>query len=172
VISRANDPGDRPGRGLNAYLYGVVTSVRNNASAYGFSVIITASFGFLTSGDPGFSGFAVLLWGLGAGAGFGTVTVGVWRIFRRQGGKEAEEVVLLESLFAVLAIAVSIAVAYGASHVAGLGAWPLTGFLATVAYLVVEGADVFAAARMAQGRDPGSDGGGESASGNGGGAAS
>jgi hypothetical protein len=141
---------------MGAYLYGVLTSVRNNASAYGFSIIITASFGFLASSHSGFGGFAVLLWALGAGLGFGTVTVGVWRTFRRQGGSEAEEVVLLDSLFGILAIAVAVAVAYGASRVAGIGAWPLTGFVSTVVFLVVEGADVFAAARLARGRDPGS----------------
>jgi hypothetical protein len=145
----------RATRGVGAYVYGVLTSVRNNASAYGYSVIITASFGFLTSSHGGFGGFAVLLWALGAGLGFGAVTVGVWRTFRRNGGGEAEEVVLLDSLFGILAIAVAVAVAYGSSRITSIGAWPLTGFLVTVVYLVVEGADVFAAARLARGRDPG-----------------
>ena len=33
----------------HGYLHGLRASVRNNASAYGFSVTITASFGLLTS---------------------------------------------------------------------------------------------------------------------------
>jgi hypothetical protein len=141
-------------QGVDAYARGIVASVRNNASAYGFSVVITAAFGLLSSSRSSYGGFAVLLFGLGAAAAFVTVTAGVWRFFRRERG-ETEKVVLLDAISGVLAIAGSIAVAFGTSRFGALGAWPLTGYLTTLTYLAIEGADIFVAARLARGNEPG-----------------
>jgi hypothetical protein len=122
------------------YVRGLRSAARNNASAYGYSVTITATFGILSVvASPttvpdifAFAGGAVAAYALVDGVASGG--------FRR-GPRDEEpiEVTALGSSVSFVSVGVALAVALVEAQLVGGGwsAWPLGAFLATVAYLLL-----------------------------------
>lgn len=139
-------------RAAEAYGSGMRTTLRHNATAYGFSVSITAAFG-LVSTTHAQSAFPlrVLLFAAGAGAAFILVEAVAALLFQRAPGSDADSVLLLEGAVDVLSILAAVGAAMGMANIPGLVAWPATAFGATIAYLVVGGLDVLVARVLARG---------------------
>ena len=101
---------------------GLGESLGGNATAFGYSVTITASFGAveIARGRPGFAD--LMVFGLGAVVAFGGLEGIASRGFRVPLEKGSEEVVLLGTAVAFISIVFAIAAARG---VAGLldGSW-------------------------------------------------
>lgn len=133
-------------RAAEAFGSGMRTTLRNNATAYGFSVSITAAFGLVSTVHPQ-SAFPwrVLLFAAGAGAAFVLVEAVAARLFRHAHGGDRESVLLLAGAVDVLSILVAVGAAVGLAHLPGLVAWAGTGFGATLAFLLVGGLDVLVA---------------------------
>ncbi|MDP9476300.1 MAG: hypothetical protein M3R38_11590 [Actinomycetota bacterium] len=133
----------------HSYLHGLRASVRNNASAYGFSVTITASFGLLTTalGTP--TAPEIFAFAGGAVAAFALVELVVSRGFTRGLEDEPSSVKELGSSISILSVGVAIACAYGVGRlVGGFVAWPLGSFVATSGYLFLFGVELSLAHRI------------------------
>lgn len=140
-------------RAIEAYGSGVRTTLRHNATAYGFSISITAAFGLLTSSHQQAAfPLQTLLFAGGSVAAFLLVEVVASRLFRRQAGSETESVIMISGTVDALSVLTAVGAASALSLLPGIGAWPLTAFGATLAYLLVGGIDVLIARRLARRR--------------------
>lgn len=150
--SRASDEPEKraPERELALYGRGVRTALRNNATAYGFSISITAVYG-LASGQHGQdSAWGTVAFALGAVVGF-LVVGGVFvTCFQRGSLGEGGQVMTIGGAADVLAVTAAIASGFGLSRVPVFLGWPLTGFGTVAAYLVIGGLDVVLARWLAK----------------------
>ena len=121
------------------YVRGLRSAARNNASAYGYSVTITATFGILSVVTAvttvleifAFAGGAVLAYALVDG-----VASGGFRYGPRD--EEPIEVTALGSSVSFFSVGAALLVALvEAQLLGGWPAWPLGAFSATVAYLLL-----------------------------------
>lgn len=150
------DDAQRPSQRLRR---GLDTSIVENSSAFGFSIMITASFGALSrlDGQPGIGtvfGFAV-----GAALTFTLLQAIASSGFRDDVESSSRRVVMLgtELNFVSVAAAVGVAVLVGLLLPPGL-AWPVGGFLASGVYVLLEATELAGAASAgARQRKRGSD---------------
>ncbi len=121
------------------YVRGLRSAARNNASAYGYSVTITAAFGILSTVQStttvldifAFAGAAVLAYAIVDG-----VASGGFRYGPRD--EEPTEVTALGSSISFVSVGTALLSAFGEARlVDGWPAWPLGAFLATVVYLLL-----------------------------------
>ena len=150
---------DHGGRGTDGrspqrrYRRGLHASVRNNASAYGFSVTITASFGLLTSvlGTP--TALKIFAFAGGAVAAFALVEFVVSGGYRRNLENEPPNVKDVGSSVSVLSVGLAMAGAYVVGRVlGGFAAWPVGSFVATAIYLFLFGVELGFIERLSHGR--------------------
>lgn len=134
------------------YERGLLASIRDNVSAYGYSVMITASAASLVHylGTP--PPWELFLFAAGAVAGFTLVEGLVSRGFRNRLRPEPSDVVALGSAFSF----VSVGLGLGSSVLAGLVvgtwlAWPVAAFFATVVYVLASGVEISLAERARRG---------------------
>jgi hypothetical protein len=137
-------------RAVQAYGSGLRTTLRYNATAYGFSVAITSAFG-LVSSTHAQAGFAlqVMLFAAGAGSAFFLIEACASRLFQRAARSEAGSVLMIEGAADVLSILAAVGAAVGLAQVPGTAAWPATAFGTTLVYLLVGGLDVLIARQIA-----------------------
>ena len=139
------DPGERTldhGPAARA----VSTSVRGNSTAFGFSIMITASFGGLVSvhGTPVF--LEIMLFGVGAAAAVGVLEGLVSWGFRVPASASPSEIQLLGTAMNFLSVAAGIATAVGLGEIVGTPpAWPVAAFGAAGVYMLVESVELLLA---------------------------
>jgi hypothetical protein len=127
--------------GFELYREGIRTAARENATAYGYSIMITSSFGLVAALDPRPPVWAYFLFAAGAGTGFPLVLLAATKGFRELSFDAERSSVLV---FAALINVASILAGVGG---AGLVAWPIDGWaawtvapvVATSCYLLVNG---------------------------------
>lgn len=124
------------------YGRGVRTALRNNATAYGFSISITAAYG-LVSGEHGQgSALETVSFAFGACAAFVLVGSVFVALFRRGSLSEGGQVLTIGGVIDLVSVVAAVAAAFGLSLVPGYASWPLTGMATVVVYLLVGGLDV------------------------------
>lgn len=137
-------------RAVKVYGTGVRTTLRHNATAYGFSVSITASFGVVSSSHQQSSiPLQAVLFAAGAVAAFLLVEAVASRLFQRSARGETEGVLMISGAVDALSVLAAVGTASALSFVPGVAAWPLTAFGTTFAYLLVGGLDVLIARKAA-----------------------
>ena len=132
-------PAPRPRRLTRRLVYGLGESLGGNATAFGYSVTITASFGAvqLGRGQPRFGDLVVF--GLGAVVAFGGLEGLVTGGFRVPLEKGSDQVVLLGTALAFISIVLAIAAARGVAAVlSGAWAWFAGAFCASLVFALVE----------------------------------
>lgn len=140
----ANNPGGASSasrrRGVRQRLVsGLGESLGGNATAFGYSVTITASFGAvqLGRGQPRFGD--LMVFGLGAVVAFGGLEGLASAGFRRPLQKGSDQVVLLGTALAFISIVLAIAAARGvAVLLSGAWAWFAGAFCASLVFALVE----------------------------------
>lgn len=146
-----SDGGDetRPARAAEAYGSAVRTTMRNNATAYGFSISITAAFSLATSASGGRADVVpTFLFAVGAVLAFiGTGAV-LSQYPHTRGREDSGDVVLVSGAVDLLSVLAAIGAAALLAFVPGTVLWPLTGFGTTAVFLFVGGLDVLIARRM------------------------
>ena len=118
---------------------GLGESLGGNATAFGYSVTVTASFGAveLACGRPQFSD--LIVFGLGAVVAFGGLEGLASKGFRVPLEKGSDEVVLLGTAVAFISIVLAIATARGvADLLSGGWAWFGGAFSASLVFALVE----------------------------------
>ncbi|WP_141921298.1 hypothetical protein [Halopolyspora algeriensis] len=150
---------DRPeqqGR-WEVYGRGVRTALRNNATAYGFSISITAAYGLVTGSNGTATAWETMAFALGAAVAF--VLVGLVFIVRFREGSlgEGGQVETMSGAIDLMSVIAAVAVAFGLSRIPGFFGWPLTALGTVITYLMVGGLDVLlarsAASRTSVGRE-------------------
>ncbi len=135
------------------YVEGLRTSVTSNASAYGFSIMITMSFAALTSlhASPEVGGTFFFL--LGAVGGFVVVEAIASKGFQTRDKGEPADVMVVGSAMAFASVSAGVgAAALAGELLEGDVVWPVGGFVATLVYTLVVGVEMALAAR-AEGQD-------------------
>lgn len=123
--------------------HGTRTALLNNLSAFGFSVMITATFGALSAqlGPPGT--VEVFLFAAGAVGGV-TLLDGISsKGFRRQLRGETSDVIALGTGFSFVSVLAAIgSAALFAGIVDGGSGWPIGAFLASCVYVLLAGVEM------------------------------
>ena len=146
-----NDPPDARRaphrRGARARLVcGLGQSLGGNATAFGYSVTITASFGAveLGRGSPRFGD--LIVFGLGAVVAFGGLEGLATGGFRSPLDKGSDDVILLGTALAFVSIVLAIAAARGLAEVlSGAWAWFGAAFGASLVFALIESVEFMAA---------------------------
>lgn len=139
-----------PQRATELYGRGVRTALRNNATAYGFSISITAGYGLVSGAHGSTSALETIAFAVGSALAF--LVVGGTFLTRFPEGSlpEGGQVTTISGGIDVLSIAATVAAAYGLSRVPGFAAWPLTGAGMVITYLLTSGLDVLLARTVAR----------------------
>lgn len=147
---RQDEPQSRPKRRIEVYGEGVRTALKNNATAYGFSIPITMAYGLVNSARGVVSALEIVFFATGAAIAF--VLIGAVFIARFPLGslQEGGQVATISGAIDMLAVAAAVAAAFGLSRLPGVVAWPLTGAGTVITYLLVGGLDVVIAQSAAQ----------------------
>jgi hypothetical protein len=137
----------------------ISTSTRGNATAFGFSITITATFGALQSieGTPSIG--QILLFAVASALAVGVLEAVVSRGFRRRAGVVPAEVRMLGTALNFVSVGVGVGAGVGvASLVTGTWAWPLAATGATLLFLAGESAGTLVAEGIQKRRgDPDAD---------------
>lgn len=142
-------------RDLGLYVRELRLSLRNNAGAYGFSVMITSVMATLSAISEPPDVVEVILFFLGAIACFAIVEVCATRGFTRSlDDTEGSTVIALGSSLHLASIAGAVGLAAGAGHVLPAPLpWLVGPFLASLTYLLVTVAEMAIARRVQEARN-------------------
>ncbi|MGH3499547.1 MAG: hypothetical protein ACRDQA_01400 [Nocardioidaceae bacterium] len=138
---------DEPASERTVHLYGrgVRTALRNNATAYGFSISITAAYGLGSAVSGPASALETICFAAGAAVAF--VLVGAVFITQFPLGSlpEGGQVATISGVVDLVSVGSAVVAAFGLAHVPGFAAWPLTALGTVIVYLLVGGLDVLIA---------------------------
>jgi len=127
--------------------FGVSESLHGNATAFGYSVTITASFGAVQHerGQPSYPD--LLLFGVGAVIAFAVLEGLVTRGFRNPLRTGRDEVVTLGTALAFMSVALAITAALGVAHVLHGGvAWFAGAMAGSLVFALAESVEFVVAA--------------------------
>ena len=122
------------------------TSALGNSTAFGFSIMITASFGMLATviGKP--DAGELFAFGVGAAVAVALIEGAVTRGFRRRVDPAPAEIAMLGTALNVASVTLALAAALGVAElVSGRAGWALGAFVAAGIYVLVESGEVFIA---------------------------
>lgn len=146
---REQSPGASGEHEGGAVVTALGTSIRGNSTAFGFSIMITISFGALQrlTGNPSVG--ELLAFGVAAAIAVALLEGAVSRGFVRRVGSAPPEVSMLGTALNFASVAAGVGAAIGVGELwTGFGAWPVAGFCAAVAYVVAESAEMLLAERL------------------------
>ncbi len=133
---------------MSAFSRGLQASVRNNYTAYGYSVMITASFGVLAIEETARTAF-IFVFLAGAIAAFVAIELIVSRGFERAPRGEPIEVEALGAAFSLGSVATAVGGAALATVIlSGWAAWLLGGFAASGIYVLMSGLEIAVAEKL------------------------
>jgi small-conductance mechanosensitive channel len=122
---------------------GVDTAARNNVTAMGYSITITAAFALLQTSrsDTGIS--AIFLYAAGAVLAFAIIACLASGFFREELEDESSNIKSLAGALSFLSVGLALVVTYVVGLlIPGLAAWPASAFVATVVYVASVGLEL------------------------------
>lgn len=129
-------------------------TVGREATAFGFSIVISATFAAVQVEHGAPSRWDIVLFAVGAGASFVLLTGLASRGFRRPLPQHRSEVVGLAAGLNLISVMAGVATAMAVAAMLGAGpAWPLSPLLAATVYLLVESLEELLAERIVASRD-------------------
>jgi MFS family permease len=129
--------------------------LRNDGSAYGYSLLATATFGLVSAQEGPPSVGQVFVFVVAAAGAFALAEMLGSDFFRQRIRPERSEVVLLASAFNPLSAVAGVGAAALVGVVLdGWWAWLLGPFLATTVYIVLTGANMAAASAVEERNPP------------------
>lgn len=138
-------------RAAHAFTSGIRGSLRNNASAYGFSVTLTISFALVSASHPHTErAVPILMFAAAAVVTFFLLEALASRLFQQVEVTEADRVTFVSGAVDGLAVLSATGTAAGLAEVPGVAAWPVTAGGAVLVFLLVGGIDILLARRMAR----------------------
>ena len=122
---------------------GIDTAARNNITAMGYSISVTAAFALLQTSrnDTGIS--AIFLYAAGAVLAFAIIACLASGFFREELEDESSTVTSLAGAFSFLSVGLALGVAYlGGLLIPGVVAWLVSGFLTSIVYVASVGLEL------------------------------
>jgi hypothetical protein len=134
---------------MSAFNRGLQASVRNNYAAYGYSIMITASFGVLASRESTPKLGFIFLFLAGAIAGFVIIEAIVSKGFKRAPRGEPIQVVALGAAFSFGSVGAAVGAASIATIVLdGWAVWLVGAFAASATFILMLGLEIAIAERV------------------------
>ena len=122
---------------------GVDTAARNNVTAMGYSITITAAFSLLQTSRSDTGILAIFLFAAGAVFAFSIIACLASGFFREELEDESSNVKSLAGALSFLSVGLALGVAYVVGLlIPGLAAWPVSAFLGTMVYMASVGLDL------------------------------
>lgn len=134
-----------PERAIQLFGRAVRTALRNNATAYGFSISITAAYGLVNAVAGAAKPLETVSFAVGAAAAFVVVGAVFLTRFREGSLPEDAQVATISGGVDLLSVVCAVGAAYGLAHLPGYSAWPLTALGTVCVYLLVGGLDILIA---------------------------
>lgn len=140
----AKQPSDKNASWLQLYLHGLNVSVRGNAQAFGFSILITVSYGIVSSSTDKPAPIELLGFALSAVAAFALLNLFVaWLKTIQPDDIERSEVLLIATATDFLSVGAGVGAAFAASMLThGWVPWVLAPFSASLAYCLVQALEI------------------------------
>lgn len=131
-------------RRVPAYLQGLEAAVGGNAQAFGFSILITVTFGVVSAHEPTPSNVDLLAFAVSGVLAFSLLNLTVAVLLRGHRIQEQpSRVLLLATATDVLAVGAGVLTAVAAVRLTGGAAsWLLAPFLAGLTYVVVQSVEL------------------------------
>src|SRR5215207_794192 len=128
---------------------GVDTATRNNVTAYGYSVSITAAFAILQTSRSDTGILEIFVFAAGAVVAFAIVGALASGFFRETLEDQPSNVKALAGALSFLSVGLALGVAYVVGIlIQSLAGWPVTAFLTTIVYVASVGLELAVAHRM------------------------
>ena len=122
---------------------GVDTAARNNVTAMGYSITITAAFALLQTSRSDTGIIAIFFFAAGAVLAFAIIACLVSGFFREELEDESSNIKSLAGALSFLSVGLALVVTYVVGLlIPGLAAWPASAFLATVVYVASVGLEL------------------------------
>ena len=121
---------------LRLFERGVDTAARNNLTAMGYSISITAAFALLQTSRSDTGILAIFFFAAGAVLAFAIIACLASGFFREELEDESSNIKSLAGALSFLSVGLALGVAYVVGLlIQGLLAWPVSAFSATVVYV-------------------------------------
>jgi hypothetical protein len=128
---------------------GVDTATRNNVTAYGYSVSITAAFAILQTSRSDTGIFEIFVFAIGAVVAFAIIAGLASGFFREALEDQPSNVKSLAGALSIFSVGLALGAAYLVGIVLeGWAAWLVSAFSTTIVYIVVVGLELAVAHRM------------------------
>ncbi len=128
---------------LRLFERGVDTAARNNLTAMGYSISITAAFALLQTSRSDTGILAIFFFAAGAVLAFAIIACLASGFFREELEDESSTITSLAGALSFLSVGLALGVAYVVGLLMpGLAAWPISAFLATVVYMASVGLEL------------------------------
>jgi small-conductance mechanosensitive channel len=128
---------------------GVDTATRNNVTAYGYSVSITAAFAILQTSRTDTGVIEIFIFSAGAVVAFAVIACLASGFFREELEDQPSHVKSLAGALSFFSVGLALGVAYLVGIVIeGRAAWPVSAFSTTIVYIVAVGVELAVAHRM------------------------
>jgi small-conductance mechanosensitive channel len=122
---------------------GVDTAARNNVTAMGYSISITAAFALLQTSRSDTGIIAIFFFAAGAVLAFAIIACLASGFFREELEDESSNIKSLAGALSFLSVGLALVVTYVVGLlIPGLAAWPASAFLATVVYVASVGLEL------------------------------
>jgi small-conductance mechanosensitive channel len=128
---------------------GVDTATRNNVTAYGYSVSITAAFAILQTSRSDTGVFEIFIFAAGAVVAFAIIAGLASGFFQEELEDQPSHVKSLAGALSIFSVGLALGVAYVVGILLeGWAAWPVSAFSTTIVYIVGVGLELAVAHRM------------------------
>lgn len=129
---------------LQLYLHGLNVSVRGNAQAFGFSILITVSYGVVAAAADTPKAIELIGFALSAVAAFSLLNLlDAWLKTIEPDDAEHSKVLLVATATDFLSVGAGVGAALGITHVVhGWLPWVLVPFVASLVYCVVQALEI------------------------------
>jgi hypothetical protein len=122
---------------------GVDTAARNNVTAMGYSISITAAFAILQTSRSDTGILAIFFFAAGAVLAFAIIACLASGFFREELEDESSNIKSLAGALSFLSVGLALVVTYVVGLlIPGLAAWPASAFVATVVYVASVGLEL------------------------------
>ena len=128
---------------------GIDTATRNNVTAYGYSVSITAAFALLQTSRSDTGALEIFAFAAGAVVAFAVIAALASGFFQETLEDQPSNVKALAGALSFFSVGLALGAAYVVGILMqGLAGWPVSAFLTTVVYVASVGVELAAAHRM------------------------
>jgi hypothetical protein len=128
---------------------GVDTATRNNVTAYGYSISITAAFAILQTSRTDTGILEIFVFAAGGVVAFAIIAALASGFFREELEDQPSNVKSLAGALSFFSVGLALGVAYLVGILLeGLAAWPVSAFLTTLVYVSAVGIELAVAHRI------------------------